>query len=152
MLTTRLPSHPIFLKHCVKLTGTRQVFRQRATADALELVSRLLEYTPSLRLSPIDATAHHYFDELRDPATRLPPGRELPPLFNFTAAGRHARTHARTTLTLSANSTKLCDRSFSASGPQLWNNPAPGLRRPGLTFDSFRQSLKSHLFGDRSAQ
>ena len=26
-----------------------------------------------------------------------------------------------------------------------------GLRRPGLTFDSFRQSLKSHLFGDRSA-
>jgi len=72
-----------------------QVFRQRATADALELVSRLLEYTPSLRLSPIDATAHHYFDELRDPATRLPPGRELPPLFNFTAAGRHARTHTR---------------------------------------------------------
>jgi len=63
------------------------VFRQRATPDAMELVSRLLEYTPSLRLSPIDACAHHYFDELRDPATRLPPGRELPPLFNFTAAG-----------------------------------------------------------------
>jgi len=63
------------------------VFRQRATADAMELVSRLLEYTPPLRLSPIEACVHHYFDELRDPATRLPPGRELPPLFNFTAAG-----------------------------------------------------------------
>ena len=63
------------------------MFRQRATADAMELVSRLLEYTPSLRQSPIDACAHHYFDELRDPATRLPTGRELPPLFNFTAAG-----------------------------------------------------------------
>ena len=27
----------------------------------------------------------------------------------------------------------------------------PGLQRPGLTIDSFRQSLKSHLFDDRSA-
>ena len=41
--------------------------------------------------------------------------------------------------------------SFSAAGPRLWNDLPPGLRRPGLTFDSFRQSLKSHLFGDRSA-
>jgi len=33
---------------------------------------------------------------------------------------------------------------------RLWNDLPPGLRRPGLTFDSFRQSLKSRLFGDRS--
>ena len=46
---------------------------------------------------------------------------------------------------------KLGDRSFSAAGPRLWNDLPPGLRRPGLTFDSFRQSLKTHLFGDRSA-
>ena len=46
---------------------------------------------------------------------------------------------------------KLCDRSFSAAGPRLCNDLPPGLRRPGLTFDSFRQSLKTHLFGDRSA-
>ena len=37
---------------------------------------------------------------------------------------------------------KLGDRSFSAAGPRLWN----GLRRPGLSFDSFRRSLKTHLF------
>ena len=43
---------------------------------------------------------------------------------------------------------KLGDRSFSAAGPRLWNDLLPGLRRPGLSFDSFRQSLKSHLFGD----
>ena len=43
------------------------------------------------------------------------------------------------------------DRSFSAAGPRLWNDLPPGLRRPGLTFDSFRLSLKTHLFGDRSA-
>ena len=46
---------------------------------------------------------------------------------------------------------KLGDSSFSAAGPRLWNDLPPGLRRLGLTFDSFRQSLKSHLFGDRSA-
>ena len=46
---------------------------------------------------------------------------------------------------------KLGDRSFSAADPRLWNDLPPGLRRPGLTFDSFRQSLKTHLFGDRSA-
>jgi len=47
---------------------------------------------------------------------------------------------------------KLGDRSFSAASPRLWNDLPPGLRRPGLTFDSFRQSLKTHLFGDRSAE
>ena len=42
-------------------------------------------------------------------------------------------------------------KSLSAAGPRLWNDLPPGLRRPGLTFDSFRlQSLKTHLFGDRS--
>ena len=43
---------------------------------------------------------------------------------------------------------KLGDRSFSAAGPRLWNDLLAGLRRPGLSFDSLRQSLKSHLFGD----
>jgi len=42
-------------------------------------------------------------------------------------------------------------RLAANAGPRLWNDLPPGLRRPGLTFDSFRQSLKTHLFGDRSA-
>jgi len=29
---------------------------------------------------------------------------------------------------------------FSAVGPRLWNDLPPGLRRPGLTFDSFKKS------------
>jgi len=46
---------------------------------------------------------------------------------------------------------KLGDRSFSAAGPRLWNDLPPPLRRPRLqSFDSFRQSLKSYLFGDWS--
>ena len=43
---------------------------------------------------------------------------------------------------------KLGDRSFSAAGPRLWNDLPPGLRRPRLSFDSFRRSLKTHLFGN----
>jgi len=46
---------------------------------------------------------------------------------------------------------KFGDRSFSAAGPRLWNDLPPVLRRPGLSFDSFRRSLKTHLFGDWSA-
>ncbi|KAJ1387242.1 P-type ATPase, A domain superfamily [Sesbania bispinosa] len=33
----------------------------------------------------LEALAHPFFDELRDPNTRLPNGRFLPPLFNFKA-------------------------------------------------------------------
>jgi len=46
---------------------------------------------------------------------------------------------------------KLGDRSFSAAGPRLWNDLPPGFWQPGHTFDSFRQSLKTHLFGNQSA-
>jgi len=46
---------------------------------------------------------------------------------------------------------KLGDRSFSVAGPRLWNDLPPRLRRPGLSFDTFKQSLKTYSFGDRSA-
>lgn len=64
-----------------------QVFRARTPPEAIDLVSRLLEYTPSSRISPLQACAHTFFDELRETNTRLPNGRELPPLFNFTEQG-----------------------------------------------------------------
>merc|ERR1711944_27213 len=42
---------------------------------------------PSARISPLQACAHAYFDELREQGrTKLPNGRDLPPLFNFTDA------------------------------------------------------------------
>jgi len=53
----------------------------------MDLVGQLLEYTPTRRLAPLDACVHPYFDELRQPATRLPNGKALPPMFNFSAAG-----------------------------------------------------------------
>ncbi|XP_043251638.1 glycogen synthase kinase-3 beta-like isoform X3 [Colletes gigas] len=61
-----------------------RVFRARTPPEAMDLVARLLEYTPSLRMTPLLACAHSFFNELREQGTRLPNGRELPPLFDFT--------------------------------------------------------------------
>ncbi|KAH0999787.1 hypothetical protein HUJ04_013560 [Dendroctonus ponderosae] len=61
-----------------------RVFRARTPPEAIELVARLLEYTPSVRITPLEACAHPFFNELREPGTRLPSGNEFPPLFNFT--------------------------------------------------------------------
>ncbi|XP_045479025.1 glycogen synthase kinase-3 beta-like isoform X5 [Harmonia axyridis] len=88
----QIKSHPwqqfLLSKMYMPCTSTNQqklrVFRVRTPPEAIELVSRLLEYTPSSRISPLQACAHPFFNELREPNTRLPNNNELPPLFNFT--------------------------------------------------------------------
>lgn len=76
-----------------------QVFR-KASADAIDLISALLEYTPTQRLSAVEAMCHPFFDELRDPACRFPDSRhpngvskEMPRLFDFSKHGRPFRLH-----------------------------------------------------------
>ncbi|KAG9509051.1 Glycogen synthase kinase-3 beta, partial [Fragariocoptes setiger] len=62
-----------------------RLFVRRAPIDAADLVSKLLEYAPSARLTPLQACAHKFFDELRThERPRLLNGRALPPLFNFS--------------------------------------------------------------------
>jgi len=65
-----------------------QVFRPRTAPEAIDLVSKLLEYTPGARSSAIEALAHPFFDELRVEGARMPNGRDFPPLFNFTREGK----------------------------------------------------------------
>lgn len=61
------------------------VFPKGTSKDALSLLLCLLDYDPTQRLPAINALAHPYFDELRDPSTRLPDGSPLPHLlFEFT--------------------------------------------------------------------
>ena len=61
-----------------------KVFSRRLPADAVEFVASLLRYDPRARSTPLAAMAHPFFDELRDPATRLPgSGGPLPPLSNW---------------------------------------------------------------------
>lgn len=73
---------------CLLKFPSCQVFKPRTPPEAIALCSRLLEYTPVTRLSPLEACAHAFFDELRQPNTRLPSGRELPLLFNFSPVGQ----------------------------------------------------------------
>lgn len=69
-----------------------QVFK-KAPNEAIDLISALLEYTPSQRLSAIEAMCHPFFDELRDPETKLPDSRhngaprDMPELFDFSRHG-----------------------------------------------------------------
>lgn len=92
--------NPNYMEHKfpqIKPHPFNKVFR-KAEPNAIELISRLLEYTPTERLSAIDAMVHPFFDELRDPATRLPdsrhqngPVKDLPTLFEFTRHGMYCQ-------------------------------------------------------------
>lgn len=85
--------NPNYMEHKfpqIKPHPFSKVFR-KASPEAIDLISKLLEYTPTQRLSAVEAMCHPFFDELRDPNTKLPdsrnvngPVRDLPPLFDFT--------------------------------------------------------------------
>ncbi|XP_072122406.1 glycogen synthase kinase-3 beta-like [Mobula birostris] len=81
------PNYTEFKFPQIKAHPWTKVFKARTPPEAVALCSRLLEYTPALRLSPQESCAHPFFNELRDPSTRLPNGRELPPLYNLSPAG-----------------------------------------------------------------
>lgn len=68
----------------IKPLPWEKVFRHRTPREAIDFVARLLGYDPSQRPRPLVALLDPYFDELRDPNTRLPNGAQLPELFNFT--------------------------------------------------------------------
>lgn len=78
------PNYTEFKFPQIKAHPWTKVFRPRTPPEAIALCSRLLEYTPTARLTPLEACAHSFFDELRDPNVKLPNGREKPALFNFT--------------------------------------------------------------------
>jgi glycogen synthase kinase 3 beta len=85
------------VRHPYHIQLTSQKVFRKASPDAIELISALLEYTPTQRLSAIEAMCQPFFDELRDPNTRLPDSRhsnsaskELPNLFDFSRHGMFA--------------------------------------------------------------
>jgi glycogen synthase kinase 3 beta len=100
--------NPNYMEHKfpqIKPHPFNKVFR-KASTDAIELISALLEYTPTERLSAIDAMCQPFFDELRDPSTRLPDSRqvggsarELPALFDFSRHGKPTMSDSPTLCT-----------------------------------------------------
>ncbi|XP_032386018.1 glycogen synthase kinase-3 beta isoform X2 [Etheostoma spectabile] len=83
---------------------------------------------PRARLTPLEACAHSFFDELRDPNVKLPNGREKPSLFNFTTQELSSNpslasilipAHARSQATASTptNTSVTTDGSSTERGP-----------------------------------
>ncbi|XP_051133642.1 shaggy-related protein kinase eta [Andrographis paniculata] len=77
------PNYNDFRFPQVKAHPWHKVFQKRMPPEAIDLTSRLLQYSPNLRCTALEACAHPFFDELREPNARLPNGRPLPPLFDF---------------------------------------------------------------------
>ncbi|XP_047340849.1 shaggy-related protein kinase theta-like [Impatiens glandulifera] len=69
----------------IKAHPWHKIFQKRLPAEAVDLVSRLLQYSPKLRCTALEACAHPFFNDLKQPNVSLPNGRPFPPLFNFTA-------------------------------------------------------------------
>jgi glycogen synthase kinase 3 beta len=82
--------NPNYMEHKfpqIKPHPFAKVFRPRTAPEAIELVGRLLEYTPEARLSAVEAMVHPFFDELRVEGARMPNGKDFPVLFDFAREG-----------------------------------------------------------------
>ena len=133
----------------VLVTDVIQVFR-KAPQDAIELISALLEYTPPQRLSAIEAMCHPFFDELRDPNTRLPDSRhsggaskELPNLFDFS---RHGTFHQGSDL----QCYKANEDVELSIAPELNSKLVPAQVKPtlaaaGLDIDNFTSLTREQM-------
>ena len=74
----------------IKARPLNTLFLPKTPSEAIDLMSKIFEYRPSQRIGPLQACAHSFFDELREPGKKwVDPFqqklRDLPPLFNFTA-------------------------------------------------------------------
>ncbi|CAO3591999.1 unnamed protein product [Absidia cylindrospora] len=61
-----------------------KVFRSRTPPEAIDLITHVLQYNPQSRPTASEALVHPFFDELRNPDTKMANGKDLPILFDFT--------------------------------------------------------------------
>lgn len=78
------PNYTEFKFPTIKAHPWHKVFRQRTSPDAIDFVSKLLQYDPKARPHGLEAVLHEFFDELRDSATKLSSSKPLPELFDFS--------------------------------------------------------------------
>ncbi|KAF0711938.1 Aste57867_4960 [Aphanomyces stellatus] len=78
------PNYTEFQFPQIKAHPWSKVFRSRTPPEAIDLITKMLEYDPSKRIKPLEAAAHAFFDELRQENLALPNGVAAPILFDFT--------------------------------------------------------------------
>ncbi|CAI4230189.1 unnamed protein product [Auanema sp. JU1783] len=74
------PNYKEFKFPQIKAHPWTRVFRSQTPQEAIDLISSIIQYTPSARPTPQQACEHPFFDELRNPETKLPSGKPLPRL------------------------------------------------------------------------
>ncbi|KAI8985061.1 kinase-like domain-containing protein [Pilobolus umbonatus] len=82
-----LAMNPSYMEHRfpqIRPHPFSKLFRSRTPDDAIAFISKIIQYEPLKRLPAFDSLADPFFDELRNPNTKMINGKELPPLFNFT--------------------------------------------------------------------
>ncbi|KAJ6227215.1 glycogen synthase kinase-3 alpha [Anaeramoeba flamelloides] len=77
------PNYSDFKLPQIEKKPWNQILRNDLDHITIDLLSRLLQYNPDSRIDPLEACAHPFFDELRDPKTLLPNNLSLPELFDF---------------------------------------------------------------------
>ncbi|CAA7391891.1 unnamed protein product [Spirodela intermedia] len=68
------PNYAEFKFPHIKAHPWHKLFREKVPPEALDLVSRMLQYSPNLRCTPLEACAHPFFDDLKDSKAQLPNG------------------------------------------------------------------------------
>ncbi|XP_028095810.1 shaggy-related protein kinase theta-like [Camellia sinensis] len=86
------PNYTEFKFPHIKAHPWHQVFHKQMPPKAVDLVSRLLQYSPNLHCTALEASAHPFFDDLREPTASLPNGRPLP-LFDFMPQVEYRNLH-----------------------------------------------------------
>nr|WPT08310.1 GIGK3 [Ganoderma lucidum] len=107
--------NPNYMEHKfpqIKPHPFSKVFRPRTAPEAIDLVAKLLEYTPEARLSAVEAMCHPFFDELRQEGAKMPNGKEFPPLFDFTREELSVRPDLMRQLVPSHTEAELASRSI----------------------------------------
>ena len=98
----------------VKQYPWAKVFRSKTPDEAIDLLSKMLCYTPATRLQPLEACAHPFFDELRGATT--PSIDHTRPVNSYP---RRSCTHA---MPLCADpSFRIAKGGTSATPPPLFN-------------------------------
>lgn len=129
------PNYTEFRFPQIKSHPWSKVFRPRTPSDAVSLCSRLLEYSPDSRIEPLESCAHSFFDELRQPGTKLPGGRPLPPLFNFTESELSPKAELHSILVppharRNTNATQDFPQNNAVNSASNTTTPAPSGNQP----------------------
>lgn len=113
--------NPNYMEHKfpqIKPHPFSKVFRPRTSPDAIDLISKLLEYTPGARLTAVEAMCHPFFDELREGEYKMANGKPAPELFNFTKEELSIRPDLIHKLVPQSQEAKLLERGIDVNNFQ----------------------------------